>query len=179
MVSHIDKKNYIKEEIFLAIKETVAQLSMNSLDVTLVCKDNQRLETNRRLLGMASPLLREILASPHNPDTSLVILPNFSQVKRVVEVLSLGWQEEGEIALAREDLELLNCLGVQMGTVKNAKRAMQPVEKQESLLKYVCDLCEEVIINLERHFKKIHTMTDMSEQKSLYFLSKNNRHKHF
>ena len=80
MVSYGTRNNKRKEEFFLAIQENFAKLNLKSLDVTLVCNDDQRIVTNRRLLGMASPLLREILGSLHNPDTSLVILPNFSQV---------------------------------------------------------------------------------------------------
>ena len=80
MVTHDTHYNKRKEELLSAIQETFSQLSVKSLDVTLVCKDDHRIGTHRRLLGMASPLLREILGSPHTPDSSLVILPNFSQV---------------------------------------------------------------------------------------------------
>ena len=80
MVFYDTYYNKRKKEFFTAIQETFSQLSVKSLDVTLVCKDDHRIGTHKRLLGMASPLLREILGPPHTPDSSIVILPSFSQV---------------------------------------------------------------------------------------------------
>ena len=84
----------------------------------------------------------------------------------------MGWQEEGEVTLSREDMELLTCLGVQMGKVEKAKSARQHVERPENLSKYICDLCDEVITNMERHFKNMHDMTDFSAEDISTFCQK-------
>ena len=78
-------------------------------------------------------------------------------------MLSLGWQQEGEFTLSREELELLTCLGVQMATVEKVKNPTKPVEKSESILGYVCDLCEGLFEDLEMHLKNTHRVTESTD----------------
>ena len=165
-------ENKRKYDLFTATKDDITDTQCDLADVTLVCKDGQILETHKRLLGLCSPMMRELLGCQ---ESSLVSLQDFSlaSVGRVLELLSLGWQGE-QFLLSREEVELLTGLGVRAGrldkvtkisqemaaskpNIRNAvEKFPQSYTKKKVFTSYVCELCEEDVTEIEEHFETEH-----------------------
>ena len=86
----------MREEVFSAVRTELN--SKESSGVTLVCKDGEPVWASSRVLTTWSPVVRQILPSLEN---ATIFLPHFSAMTatKVMEMLSMKWDKEGETSL--------------------------------------------------------------------------------
>ena len=138
MASNMLFKRTNKKEVFSSVRSNLAtELS----DVTLVCEDGKRMEAQSRLLSLFSPLIRSIV----NNSNHLLILPDFPlhAVNEVVNLLKGKAGEEEVVKLTKQQVDLLNCLGVPLPTLDKVVAGKRDVD----LL--VCELCDQKVVDAE------------------------------
>merc|ERR1712126_410238 len=110
----------MNEHIYLQHKERETVLAgvlselknAENFDLIIVCKDNRLVHSNRKLLGMWSPMLRNLMGPLWNLEICHLLLPCFSQftVSKVLRMLTI--ETENSHPVLKEERELLDCLGV-------------------------------------------------------------------
>ena len=120
-----------------------SNLATELSDVTLVCEDGKKMEAQSRLLSLFSPLIRSIV----NNSNHLLILPDFPlhAVNEVVNLLKGKAGEEEVVKLTKQQVDLLNCLGVPLPTLDKVVAGKRDVD----LL--VCELCDKKVVDAEEH----------------------------
>ena len=144
MATIIESRKVMREAMFAAVR---AETSFeDSFGVTLVCEDGATLRTGLRVLKTWSSVVRQVVS---NLETATIFLPNFSEatVAKVVELLSMSWEEAGVVDLTMEMIDLLASLGINPGKVE--------AKKVEEVC-FVCDLCDETTTAVERHMREEH-----------------------
>ena len=141
MVSNMLFKRGNIGELFTSVRNDLAS---ECTDVTLVCSDGKRLESQSRLLNFLSPLLRSISVE----SSQLLLLPDFSS-RTVAGVVDLLKRKEGEemIKLTRQQIDLLSCLGVQLTNIEEVVSGSESGQ----LGTLVCDLCDKKVMNAMEH----------------------------
>ena len=146
MATIIESGKVMREAMFAAVR---AETSFeDSFGVTLVCEDGATLRTGLRVLKTWSSVVRQVVS---NLETATIFLPNFSEatVAKVLELLSMSWEEAGVVDLTMEMIDLLASFGINPGKVEAKK-----VEEEEVC--FVCDLCDETTTAVERHMREEH-----------------------
>ena len=81
-------------------------------DVTLVCRDGQKVAAHKAVLASSSNFLRRILADSTQQNTFLYVgMVDFEVVSSLVKYIYLGFHDP----VTEEQLEQLTCLAIQLG----------------------------------------------------------------
>ena len=144
----------LREEVFMAVRTELN--SEDSSGVTLVCKDGESVNASARVLTTWSPVIRQLLLSL---ESSTIFLPHFSveAATRVMRMLSMEWEKEGETNITMEMIDFLACIGINPGKVE----ARQSTPEEEDLV-MTCDLCDETMTDVETHMREEHGDIDLT-----------------
>jgi len=83
--------------ILTLIKEDLLSLTdIDTPDIIIICKDDEIVQTQKNLLCMFSPTLRNMLGSVMNMETFMIFMPDFKKatVQTVIRLLRFEWNEE-------------------------------------------------------------------------------------
>jgi len=103
------------ETILSVIKNELRQ-SVKNPDVEIICKDGESVQTHKSLLCLFSPLLRIILSSEKNVETTFSMsMPDFnkSSIQNFIRILSFNWKEED--AWNSEVIDVFDALEIYVG----------------------------------------------------------------
>ena len=155
MVGNVLFENRRKMEVFRAVQTEVTDPSRELHDVTLVCGDGQRIQSDQRLLGLVSPLVRGLLGQGR--DVLMLSLPDFpkSTVLGVLRLLAMGWMEQGEVGVTRDQQQLLRCLGVQL-LLQDGPAPDTPATPSSVSARYTCTYCDEEVEDKSKHWEQEH-----------------------
>ena len=154
MTKSIELGKMMREEVFSAVMTELN--SKDSSGVTLVCKDGESVRTSARVLATWSPVIRQLLPSLEN---ATIFLPHFSAVTatKVMEMLSMRWEKEGETNITMEMIDFLACIGINPGKVE-----AKMVSPEEEEVCFLCDLCDETMADVETHMREEHGDIDLA-----------------
>ena len=155
MMKSIEFGKMMREEVFTAVRTELN--SEDSFGVTLVCKDGEPVRASARVFTTWSPVIRQLLSG--SLENATIFLPQFSAVTatKVMEMLSMRWEKEGETNITREMIDLLACIGINPGKVEARK-----VIPEEEEVHFVCDLCDETMADVETHMSTEHGDIDLA-----------------
>ena len=144
----------MRAEVFSAVRTELN--SEDSSGVTLVCKDGQSVRAGARVLTTWSPVIRQLLPGLEN---ATIFLPHFSAMTatKVVEMLSMRWEKEGETNITMEMIDFLACIGINPGKVE-----AKMVSPEEEEVCFLCDLCDETMADVETHMREEHGDIDLA-----------------
>jgi len=175
----------VKGQLLSMIRDGLKESEDDDHDVIIVCEDDQLVRSHRKLLGMMSPMLRNLFGSLWTLDVCLLSLPDFSvpTVEGLLEMLSLNWSEE-VFTLTEDQVDLLTCLNIQPWETWEEEEKLEPKEvfdetafsaelsvamdesvhddaakppAQSTEIIVNCPVCDALVGDVERHMKEYHT----------------------
>ena len=94
------------------LKDTLDQYSKLNSDISIICKDGQKIFSNSLMLGLYSPVLAQIFNSLSCPSYSLFLPLHSGSALNLVQLLSLGSTQSASQEALKDVVDCLEILGV-------------------------------------------------------------------